>query len=320
MNSFVLYLRHRPCVKVPGYFLELYLEWNDIRKQLEMPLSFMKRFEGREVKRWTYTIRDTWPERKPGPSITIIATNSSAHKEPVRRTYKDITQNGTWCAFHDLSLQGGPIGQSKATIFGVPIDSTLDYTLIFSIRDIYDMCSTIWPVDIHCEPRVIYHGTARENVKSIISEGLRPTFGMLGTGIYFGTFWKSFRFATRTQDYIKRQGAILRYYSFWNRVQYKSTMDDPCQCEKCKKLLSKKRVSKVERERNYIAAQFCDHDAKWSKDNFFDAIMAFPILDGPIKNMECMSLDDTKVLLDSIGHVESTTEHHEPLNRDITIL
>jgi len=318
----VLYLRHRPCVKVPGNFLELFLIWDSTKNALTLPNTQLTRFQARQVCECIYSIRDTWPNRTPGPNVHLVAINSSAPNGPIRRTKDDILKDGTWCAFHDLAHQGGPIGPAKATYFGIPIEMTLDHTLVFALADIYAWYnSNVASVDILNEPRVVYHGTARDTVKAIVSEGLKPTFGMVGLAVYFGTFWKAFRFATRTQDYEKRPGAILRYYTFWRRVHYKLPSDTPCACEKCQKLI-KKRCSKDEREKNRRMAIFADHNRTWT---FYlglpnDAVFVMPILDGPIKNMECAAVDDSLVLLDSTGHAESTTEHHEPFNRDLTIL
>ena len=323
MDAFlILYVRHRPCVKVPGNFLELFLAWDASQNALRLPGVAVSRFLSRSVCETMYQIRDTWPDRTMGPLVKLVAIQSSAPNGPIRRTKDDILKDGTWCAFHDLAHQGGPLGPTKATYFGIPIDMTLDHTLMFAVRDIYEWYSAnVAPVDIQNEPRVVYHGTARENVRSIVSEGLRPTFGMVGLAVYFGTFWKAFRFATRTQTYEKRPGAMLRYYAFWRRVQYKLPTDAPCACDKCQKLL-RKRATTEEKAKNRLMAVFADHNRTWTQQNgyVYDAILVMPVVDGPIKNMECACVDDSLVLLDSIGHAESTTEHHEPFHRDLMIV
>jgi len=317
-----VYLRRRLCEKISGSFLEVFLVWDPMKGHLSLPKCALERFDSRALgSPWTFLIAQTWPNHEPGPNITVVCTNSVAHKGPIKRTYEDIVTNGTWCSFHDWSQQGGPIGPSKSTYFGIPVEAYLDFTFLYTIRSLYDHAKQYWPdLDYYNEPRVVYHGTARDNVRSILSTGLTPTFGMLGTAVYFGTFWKAFRFATRTQDYIKRPGAILRYYAFWPRVYYKSPRDNACACTKCTKLSNKRGIPKKEKEYNSLVVRFADHDALWHTQHGFDAVIAFPVVDGPIKNAEYACRSDALCLLDSIGHVESTTEHHEPFNRDLTIL
>jgi hypothetical protein len=317
-----IYVRQRACEKIPGSFLEVYLVWDTKTLQLNLPKTPLERFEGRLVgPPWTYSVDDTWPNHEPGPVVHIRLTSSVAHKGPIRKTRDDILAHGTWCSFHDWSQQGGPVGPSKSTYFGIPVENFLDYTFLYTIRKIYDYAKQYWPdVDYYNEPRVVYHGTAQESVRSIVASGLVPSFGMLGTAVYFGTFWKAFRFATRTQDYTKRSGAILRYYTFWPKVSYKSPRDSPCECTKCKKLVAKRGIPKKEKDFNQVAVRFSDHEALWHTRHGFDAILAFPVQDGPIKNAEFAAPSDVYCLLDSIGHAESLTEHHEPFNRDVTIL
>jgi hypothetical protein len=156
----------------------------------------------------------------------------------------------------------------------------------------------------YLRPHVVYHGTHRDTLKQILHEGLRPTFGMLGHAIYFGSFWKAFRFATLTQDYKKRPGAIMRYYAFWPNI-YMRNLYGPCKCSKCSSSL-------------FAGCLIADHVCEWSKHA--PAVMVYPEANKPISNEEFASLDDSMVLLDSVAYATATTDHHEPFNRSLQIL
>jgi hypothetical protein len=68
------------------------------------------------------------------------------------------------------------------------------------------------------DPIIVYHGTAKDNVKMISKEGLKPSMGMLGHAIYLGSFWKAYRYAIMNVDFALRPGALFRVMGFWPRV------------------------------------------------------------------------------------------------------
>lgn len=57
---------------------------------------------------------------------------------------------------------------------------------------------------------------------------------MLGTAIYFGSFWKAYRYAVMDSEWTPRVGAIFRVLAFWPRM----FLDIPgcrpkCSCKEC---------------------------------------------------------------------------------------
>jgi hypothetical protein len=227
-----------------------------------------------------------------------IYTTDSKGSGTTKKTLTDIQKNGAWLAYHDVVPKGGPIGPTVATFFGYPVSSLLFRLLYNSIKDIYIFLKP-WTISAH--PFVVYHGTSRSNVKSILDNGLRPTQGMLGLAIYFGSFWKAFRFASLSQEYKKRPGAILRCYAFWN-TPYFIRPGSMCSCVDCLKT---------------IPVSGADHDGLWT--SFADCVFLYPWPGGPIKNEEYACKDSKKIMIDSIGHCISQSEHHEPLDRNLTI-
>ena len=161
----------------------------------------------------------------------------------------------------------------------------------------------------------MYHGTARPTVKNILSEGLRPTYGMLGTAVYLGSFWKAFRFATFTQTYEKRPGAVLRCYCFPTKLPLiKTVSSNRCQCDKC---TGGQSGQSGQGDKFGQAGLLCDHLGLWQKVT--DMVIAWPTPGAPIKNEECAMPDGTLIVVDSVAHVTCHTEHHEPLNRKLLV-
>ena len=145
----------------------------------------------------------------------------------------------------------------------------------------------------------MYHGTAQDSVKSILENGFRPSKGMLGLAIYFGTFWKAWRFSCMTQDYATRPGAILRVYAFWQRPVIKTAQSDKCCCDECKGLKEPP----------------IDHESKWSL--LGDFVIAPP--SQYLKNEEYACLSTKDLIIDSVGHSTNKNKHHEPLDRSFII-
>lgn len=66
-------------------------------------------------------------------------------------------------------------------------------------------------------PIAMYHGTHVRAVRGIIAEGLFETMGMVGKGVYVGTFWKATRYAMYDAQYNPRPpgtGMVLRVLVF----------------------------------------------------------------------------------------------------------
>ena len=262
---------------------------------LDLPLDPVARFEGRIVKSCTLS----------GP-IRLCATSSAAPPGIQKRTFADIHKDGFWAVYHDSVPKGGPIGPSVAVVFGIPVAARVHTALYHGIVEAYAAVRDIWPdVSIEHDPWAIYHGTAKSSLGSIMKEGLKPSFGMLGHAVYLGTFWKAFRFATLTQDYQKRPGAVIRVLGFWTKkLGYRTQFNDPCRCSRC----------------GPKGCPLADHEARWHTLFGHTAVWAIPYAGGPIKNEEYACIDTTTLLMDTVGYATATTDHHEPLNRDFTIL
>lgn len=308
-----------------AHFLEMYLEASP--SGFTLPTAPAKRFEGRclsegvEVRAIAGTGHHAETSALGGPSgaydpaayapsvpLRVVPVSSQAPPGAIKRTRDDLVANGAWAVYLDLVPKGGPLGPSVATYYGLPVDSRLHLVLQNAMRPIYASVASLWPhVSYAAEPFVTYHGTARSAVKTILQEGLKPSFGMLGTAVYLGSFWKSFRFATLTQDYKRRPGAILRIYAFW-RFPYLKTLgiSDRCKCSRCGAPVPD------------AVAKLCDHNAVWSA--FAKAVIVWPVVGGPIKNEEYATIDPGTLLIESVGHAEATTERHEPFNRTLHIL
>ena len=327
-------------------FLEYYLVWSDTG--LELPKVCLDRFESRitakfslasclgpdvkkgyftafkefELSRRFYTPDSIW--------LHIKFVNSKAPEKCTKRTREDIQRDGVWATFSDCVPRGGspdllghaehmallenfglykknveskwPTVEHRATFMGLLIKDEVYRVLYAHMDELYDFAAKI---DLKAtkasEPRVVYHGTSTDSLKGILQYGLRTTYGMFGSAVYFGTFWKSARFAYMTQDYQKRPGSILRCLAFWPSPALWSIRSDPCKCAEC-----------------FGRKGHADHLGLWKAKSHW--VLAYPELDGPIKNEEYASIDASKIFIDTIGHIECTEEHHEPWARSQCIL
>ena len=272
-------------------FIEFFVHYVD--GHLTLPRTNLERFNKRLL-------------QSPTPvGLNVFMPVDSKASGPIKRTLENIKLDGAWITHAD-TLPRGSLGSLKglAVYYGVPIDSALE---ALDESALYKVASQVWPdCQVNNEPYVMYHGTARPSVKAILTEGLKPTFGMLGTAVYFGSFWKAFRFAVFTQAYEKRPGAILRVYCFPKKMPLiKTVANDRCKCETCSAEAS---------TNNGI---LCDHLGLWQKVT--DMVIAWPTPGAPIKNEECAMPDGLLVVIDSVAHATCSTEHHEPLNRSLVI-
>jgi len=287
---FVLYCRKRDCIKKPGSFLEFYVGLSC--NGLTFPFEPIKRFVGRELQ--TYNLQCGIY------TCTLITVKSEAPTRPQKRTLESI-KDGIWITYMDTVPKGHYKDQAvgRSTYFSVQIDPTIQHVLESGYAQIYAAIEAEWPdCSKKNEPYVVYHGTAKSSVASIFEEGLKPSFGMLGTAIYFGSFWKAFRFSTLTQDYKPRHGAILRCFVFCVLPYVRSDSSRGCACKKC--------GSKIGIE---------DHMGLWQKMSNF--VMCLP--GKTIKNEEYATPDFSNCLIESVAYAKCQTEHHEPFNRTLQI-
>jgi hypothetical protein len=279
--------------------------------------GFYSAFKEFESTRPYYTPESIW--------LSLKFVDSQSSSKPSKRTKEDIQRDGVWCTFSDCVPRGGspdlaghdehmkflenfghyekasrdlwPSVEHRATFMGLPIKSEVYRLLYAHMEEIYSMARTA-DMNVHksVEPRVVYHGTAAESVKSIFQHGLRTTYGMFGPAIYFGSFWKACRFAYMTQDYQKRQGAILRCLAFWPKPALWSIRSDQCKCAEC-----------------FGKKGHADHLGLWKSISHW--VLAYPEFGGPIKNEEYACVDASRLIIDTIGFIECTQAHHEPWDR-----
>jgi hypothetical protein len=171
----------------------------------------------------------------------VIWVSSSRHSKP-SFTCKNLLTSGLWVCQADFKSWGGV----PPAAFGASLPP-------FRMNDL-SLESWATPTST---PRVAYHGTSREFFHSISSEGLRCTYGMLGDGVYIGSFWKACRFACRGQDYAAKPNPIV-FRVLWECPEEdilifpRKWIDGWCLCGKCF-------VNPEQRS-------YCAHTFDWSAD------------------------------------------------------
>ena len=150
----------------------------------------------------------------------------------------------------------------------------------------------------------LYHGTHVKNIQSILRDGLDETYGMLGNGVYLGTFWKASRFACFSQTYEKQDGAIFRV------IVHGSIQNLPLEnwkCECCDNIIA-------------------DHASKWKTN--YNGICANPTKtnlinkDGKPKYLlrnEEWCVQKQNVQLSHYALIQSSNYQYDPLCRKIQI-
>jgi hypothetical protein len=228
----------RTCNGFPEIFL--------IGEILQMPLVIPSRYESRAL----LHTRDVH-------GIPIFHVDSAAFSKPVLTNAESITHNGVWVVPADARAAGSlpDFGiRERRCVFGIHILYTEEFLAA--------VCAH-FPSAAALPTHVLYHGTAAEAWEGICASGLEPTFGMLGTGVYMGTFWKATRFAALTQSYQPRKdGIILRAYVHAPRLY---TFDDmlfrpayDCPCARCTAAKESGDSAQIER------AAYTDHETRWA--------------------------------------------------------
>jgi len=214
-------------------FVEFYLEWSD--NCLCLPEQGILRFQNRIIQSTVVQCTQLGPlyaSKQPesaqilDPSISLLlcATQSSAPSKASNRTLQNICSDGVWAVYQDTLPQGGPIGEYQSAMFGIPIDPCLHRLIEPILQHVYDFAHQVWP-ELHFgpinQPRVVYHGSSKANAQTILQNGLQPSYGMLGTAIYYSHFWKARRYAIWSQKYQERIGTVFRVYAFWPNVLFR---------------------------------------------------------------------------------------------------
>lgn len=213
------------------------------------------------------------------------------------RTRANIVMDGFWAIESDWMPTGGLVGQ-------VPFES-----IVYGIRIEPPMSMDEWKRILratHCDvcvPIVQYHGTSKENIKSIVANGIRTTYGMFGDAVYLGTFWKAFRFATLTQDYKVRDGAIFRCLVLIRKSVIRNGDLTRCGCADCREIPT-----------------FADHLQSWKSRG--DAVFMFPAMLNNawvVRNTEVAVADSVPIFLESVAHAFRQSATHMPLDRTLNI-
>lgn len=260
-----------------GRFLEVFVEY--ALDSFRLPSEVPPRFKSRCI------------QKRPG-----IFEITSEWKLSLRK--KETFQDGVWIVESDAVPKGGLPELHVpylATYFDTRVCVDIPWTVLSEIANVNP-----WNA-----PVVLYHGTAKETTKLIVKEGLKPSFGMFGTCVYLGTFWKAYRFASLSQTYSPRPGSILRCLSFHTRPVIRSLYTDPtCACQMCKGTQT-----------------YSDHLETWT--SFGDAVYFFPVkLNGTyvVKNMEVAVKDTSKLLLDTVCFVDPGPSPYDPCDRSVRLV
>ena len=165
------------------------------------------------------------------------------------RTNLNSLKKGVWICEGDCQSFGG----IQPTLFGI----LLHYEIQTAFT-IYKDILVSWSTNSWVFSRVGYHGTSLENYEKICESGLKSSFGMLGTGVYLGSFWKACRFAVRDQEYkFRTNPSVLRVVwmcndedilTFPRKIMY-------CLCAEC-----------------YMRPEqrsFCGHTMDWTSEKIF---------------------------------------------------
>jgi hypothetical protein len=249
-------------------FLEVYV--TGVENALKLPTQIPTRFLNRIEKKTLL-----------GPKFECLKVHSE-QKSCGLRTYKNIISDGIWIVESDTIPKGGIRELNipySISIFGIPIVSQIPWGALYTIE----------MIDTKCVPIVVYHGTEKCNVKSILQDTLRPSFGMFGNCVYFGSFWKAYRFASFTQDYKARDGAIFRCLAFWKKMYIRNMHMSICICASCVGLQT-----------------LSDHAELWTSTKC-DALFLFPsTLNGRwfSKSEEYAAKSSDLVLLDSVAYTK----------------
>jgi len=263
-------------------FLEVFVQGSPLRA----PHDFPARFKGRVLR---HAVLYHW---------TVYEIQSDS-QNCAQRNKQNIEKDGIWIIESDWIPHGSVPDKvsGRSVLFGIPIQGFHQITF-----EIWRNIQIYFGVNPHEAPISVYHGTDKQFLKSILQQGLRPSYGMFGNGVYFGSFWKAFRFATLTQDYKKRSGAIFRCLAFWKTVYIRNHY--PAQCSCC------------------TGKTYADHKGAWLASGK-DVLYLYPtMLDSEkwaVKNEEWFVPQADKVFLDAFAYAERSTEAYDPWARDICI-
>lgn len=127
---------------------------------------------------------------------TWCLIKSAPHEVSTRTSKLFLQKSGIWICEGDCESFGG----ISPCVFGIPLTEKTLTTFETHRSELHHYLQS----KLQCAwitSRVSYHGTSHEHYLGICAQGFKSSFGMLGTGVYLGSFWKACRFAARDQEY-----------------------------------------------------------------------------------------------------------------------
>jgi hypothetical protein len=158
-----------------------------------------------------------------------IDTSESSKMTMTMKAKRDIV----WLVSDDFTPKGGFYPEN------VP-DTSVYFDTRISARDSLKMLRHKHKINellqCTCDPLSLYHGSGADRKDSILLNGLRQSFGMLGDAVYLGTFFKATRYASRQQDYkLRDEGVIFRCLAFVksSNIRQYPLLGYSCTCQNC---------------------------------------------------------------------------------------
>jgi hypothetical protein len=289
------------------YFLEFLLVFDTSKNMLSLPIVLPERYANRISNNFKLD------------NVNIYVVKSCYDNEILSIDLQLLKKNnGIWVIKNDFEKKGGfgDLMNGIAQFMSVPID---DFSLLLINKTyscLFEHFKKFYTTFIN--PISLYHGTSLENIKNIKEHGLQVSKdGMLGSAIYFGTFWKACRFSSKTQDYKDiDNGCIIRTIVLTEFIQIVPRNNWKCECKKCFELGT-----------NAWGVDICDHDSKWKKTHDGIHAQVIPNLciqqKCALRNEEWAVKETVGLILTHFAQIDNSTlpkPHYDPFWRKTKIL
>jgi hypothetical protein len=187
----------------------------------------------------------------------VYEVSSAVFAQPVVLNAPSLVAQGIWIVPADARPMGAIPDEGV-----LPVVAVLGMPLAHTEQELQQVCACVRGEAEGTPDLVLYHGTSTTAWSSIQTSGLQESQGMLGLGVYVGSFWKATRFAARNQTYqLRKQGEalVVRVYCFCPALQdwTAKTETYACACTECSKARD---VGGAARERSV----FTDHESRWA--------------------------------------------------------
>jgi hypothetical protein len=186
----------------------------------------------------------------------VYEVSSAVFAQPVQLNAASLETQGIWIVPADARPMGAIPDDGVPSAVAV-----LGIALAHSEQELQKVCACVHAAN-STPDCVLYHGTSTTAWPSIQASGLQHSQGMLGAGVYLGSFWKAARFAARTQTYqLREQGEALvaRVYCFCPVLDDWTTRTETyaCACAECSRARA---LGGAALERSV----FTDHESRWA--------------------------------------------------------